>query len=111
VRAPDDCHVVFELVQVSVRTVDRSGRRIEGLKQTIAKSNSGMRVIDRREKRRTSYVAQRSVRREVRTECSRILDRGISLMIEELDGESRIDCGLVRIVRWSSDLIEAEPRE
>jgi hypothetical protein len=82
---------------------------LKASKETIAKGNSGVRMVDRREKGRASYVAKRGVRREMRTEGARILHGGVSLVIEKLNGKLGINRGLVWIIRRPSDLIEAEP--
>src|SRR5437016_12245038 len=90
-RAARVDHVVFELVDVPVRTKDGSVGSIEALKKTVAKGNRRLRVVAGDEKRRAANVAQRRLIAEVWSGSARVFYRGITLMVEESHPKIRMD--------------------
>src|ERR1043165_5880484 len=51
-------HVLFELVEIPVRSENRSTRRVVALKKPVAEGNCRLRVIGRGKKRRAPDVTQ-----------------------------------------------------
>src|SRR3954454_8196344 len=107
-RMVNPSDVLFELVEIAVRTEDRTGRLVVWLIQTVGKSNARLSVICRRKKRRTPDVSDGGIRRHVRGKHAGVMHSCIPLVIEEQHSETRIDGGLIRIREGSLNLIQTE---
>ena len=102
-------HVVLELVEIAVRSENRTAGRVEGQKKAVAESHGRLGVVDGGEKGRAANVAERSVRNKVRRNGARIFHAGVALVIEKLYRKAGINRRLVGIGQRPGHLVEAEP--
>src|SRR5882724_10817836 len=111
VRSVNVSHVVLQLIDVAVRSENRSVRRIERLKKSVAKRERHIGVICGGENRCTPNEAEGSHKAEIRRYRARVADRRAALMVEEIYAECRVNCRLVRVRRRPAHLVEAESAE
>src|SRR5712672_2147027 len=100
--------VVFQLVDISVRTKDGTVGGIEALEKSVAEADCRLGVIDGWKNGRATNVAERDRKTETRRYRSRIFQRGAALMIEKLHAESRVDGRLVGISGRAAHLIQTK---
>src|SRR5205814_1192849 len=84
-------HIVLQLVDVAVRSENRSIRRIERLKKSVAKRERHIGVIRGGENRRTPNEAERRSETQIRRNDPRVAQRRAALMVEEIHAECRVD--------------------
>src|SRR5260221_13530166 len=97
--------VVLQLIGVAVRSVNRSVRRIERLKKSVAKRERHIGVIRGGENRGTPNEAEGRRKAEIRRYRARIANRRAALMVEEIYPECRGNLRLVRICRRPPHLV------
>src|SRR5262249_7803546 len=95
--------------QIAVRTENRPGWLVIGLKHTVSKSDSRLRVIVRGEKRRASDVTDRTYPKPC-AQKSFACSAHRNCAGDRLHSERRIDRRLVRIRQRSAHLVQTEPR-
>src|SRR4029077_6115252 len=110
-RPARESHVFLELIDVSIRTENRSVGGIESLKEPVAKGNPWLRFVAGDKNRRAANVPERRLRTKVRRNCARISHRRTALMVEELHAEIRINRRLIGIRGWPSNLVAAEAKK
>src|ERR1700726_3863821 len=90
-------HIVFQLIDISVRTKDGTVGGIETFEKTVTECQRWLRMVGRRKNGRAANVSQCNRKVQVRRNRSRIPQGGAALVIEKLHTEARVDRRLVRI--------------
>src|SRR5712675_30126 len=100
--------VVFQLVDISVRTKDGTIGGIEALEKAVAEADCRLGAVDGGKNRRAANVAQCECKTEAWRYCSLVLYRGVALMIEKPHAESGIDGRLVGIGGRAAHLVQTK---
>ena len=99
------------LEQVAVRLHHRAGRRIECLKQSVAKLHRRIRVVRRGKTRRRARNADQRLQNHARRDRPCVRPHHVALVIDVLHAKCGIDCRLIRIRRRPGQVIEIEARK
>src|SRR6266436_5559075 len=100
--------VVFQLVDISVRTKDGTVCGIETLEKSVAEADCRLGVIDGGKNGRAANVTQLHRKTQPRRYRSRVFHRCTALMIEKLHAESRVDGRLVGIGGRAAYLVQTK---